>query len=107
MLLTGPLPPGIGEFVASAPLGTVLEELRTRADVVLIDVPPLLQVGDVIALSPRIDASIIVARPSMLRKYGYGYGYGYGSRYDFGSVATAAGGPARTARGTEARDLTG
>jgi len=108
VLLTGPLPPGVGEFVASDVLAAILGDLRARADLVLVDVPPLLQVGDMMSLSRRVDAAVIVARPQMLRKrtlaelhrvsstigvellgyvvtdadvkgqYGYGYHYGYG-----------------------------
>jgi Mrp family chromosome partitioning ATPase len=37
-------------------------------DVVLIDTPPLLSVGDAMALSARADAMITVARLNMLRR---------------------------------------
>jgi polysaccharide biosynthesis transport protein len=123
VLLTGPLPPAVGEFVASDVLGEILSALRDRADLVLIDVPPLLRVGDVMSLSSKVDAALIVARPKLLRKrtlaelhrvsrtigipllgyvitdadsgdqYGYGYGYGYG-RTGAGAGRTAARGAA-------------
>jgi Mrp family chromosome partitioning ATPase len=132
VLPTGPLPPAVGEFVASDALGAILRQLRSRADIVLVDVPPLLQVGDVMALSSKVDAALIVARPKLLRKrtlaelhrvgrtigiplLGYvitdadfGGQYGYGYRDYYGRAAGI--GVERTrsaARGTAAADPMG
>jgi Mrp family chromosome partitioning ATPase len=55
-------------LVKTAKLAEMLEELRARADLVLIDVPPLLQVGDALRLSSHVDGIIVVARPSALRR---------------------------------------
>jgi non-specific protein-tyrosine kinase len=106
---TGPLPPDPGEFVGLGALAEVLHRLRSRADVILVDSPPLLQVGDALTLSTRMDALVVVTRLTLVRRpllaelrralekspatklgfvitgaqleegYGYGYGYGYGS----------------------------
>lgn len=108
VLPSGALPPNPGEFVSSRALGEILDELRERADIVLIDTPPLLQVGDAMTLSAKVDALIVVTRFSLIRRpmlnelhrvletcpagklgfvltgaemeegYGYGYSYGYG-----------------------------
>ncbi len=108
VLPSGALPPNPGEFVSSRALGEILDELRERADIVLIDTPPLLQVGDAMTLSAKVDAVIVVTRFSLIRRpmlnelhrvletcpagklgfvltgaemeegYGYGYSYGYG-----------------------------
>jgi Mrp family chromosome partitioning ATPase len=51
-----------GEFVADQPLEDVLAALRQRADLVLIDAPPMLTVGDATTLSARVDALIAVFR---------------------------------------------
>ena len=51
-----------GEFVADQPLADVLAALRQRADLVLIDAPPMLTVGDATTLSARVDALIAVFR---------------------------------------------
>src|SRR5918994_515475 len=51
-----------GEFVADQPLSDVLSALRERADIVLIDSPPMLTVGDATTLSARVDALIAVFR---------------------------------------------
>src|SRR5205823_6079427 len=90
--------------------GQLLEELRERADIVLIDAPPMLHVGDALTLSARVDATIVVTRLNVVRRpmlkelrrlfeaspaapLGYvvagaeseeGYGYGYSYRYGYG-----------------------
>jgi Mrp family chromosome partitioning ATPase/capsular polysaccharide biosynthesis protein len=51
-----------GEFVADQPLGEVLASLRQRADLVLIDTPPMLTVGDATTLSARVDGILVVSR---------------------------------------------
>ena len=68
VLPSGPVPPDPGEFVSSPGLGKLLSALRERADVVLVDAPGALHVGDVVALSSRVDGIVVVARPSALRR---------------------------------------
>jgi capsular exopolysaccharide synthesis family protein len=51
---------------ADAAIARVAEELRHRADTILIDTPPLLPLGDTIALSAHVDALLLVAQPKML-----------------------------------------
>jgi non-specific protein-tyrosine kinase len=40
----------------------LLRELRGRADVVLVDVPPMLPVTDAMVLGTKVDAAVAVAR---------------------------------------------
>jgi Mrp family chromosome partitioning ATPase len=68
VLPSGPVPPDPGEFVSSPALGEILRALRERADVVLVDAPRALHVGDVIALSSRVDGIVVVARSRALRR---------------------------------------
>lgn len=68
LLLTGPLPPTAGEFAASEAVGEILDDLRERADLVLIDAPPLLQVGDAVNLTARVDALFVVTRLRTIRR---------------------------------------
>ena len=68
VLPSGPIPPDPGEFVSSAALGKVMGALRERADVVLIDAPAALHVGDVVSLSSLADGILVVARPTALRR---------------------------------------
>ena len=51
VLPLGPTPPNPGEFAASKALSGVMQSLRERADVVLIDAPPLLGIGDALVLT--------------------------------------------------------
>jgi len=108
VLPSGPIPPDAGEFVGTHAVASIIQRLRDRADFVIVDAPPLLNVGDAMALSPKVDGIILVTRLKVLRRgtlkelhrllanvpaqplgfvvtgaevekgYGYGYGYGYG-----------------------------
>ena len=103
------IPPNPGELIGSHALTDVLAQVRERSDLVLIDSPPLLHVGDPMTLSAKVDAVVVVARLQMLRRSnvaethrllstmqadklgfvltaaeaeaGYGYGYPRGYRY--------------------------
>jgi polysaccharide biosynthesis transport protein len=66
----GSVPPDIGEFVASEELASCLSRLRERADLVLVDGPPLLGIGDAVALSAGMDALVVVARLQEARHSG-------------------------------------
>ena len=68
VLTSGPQPPDAGEFVGGRHLEEILLELRERADLVLVDAPPLLHVGDALALSAKVDALLVVTRLNVLRR---------------------------------------
>jgi succinoglycan biosynthesis transport protein ExoP len=68
VLTAGELPPNVGEFVSSAALRGLLDTLRDRCDVLLMDTPPMLQVGDAIALTQHVDALVLVARLGVVRR---------------------------------------
>lgn len=57
-----------GEFVGSPALGETLDALREQADVVLIDAPPMLLVGDALQLSARADAILVITRLGVVRR---------------------------------------
>ena len=89
----------------------MLEELRGDADIVLVDAPPALRVGDAMTLSTRVDAIVVVTRINTVRRHmlqelrrlltttpvpklgfvltgaGDEEGYGYGSGYGYGYAA--------------------
>jgi Mrp family chromosome partitioning ATPase len=48
------------ELLSSGGLARTLEELRQRADVLLLDVAPVLDAPDAAALAPRLDAVLLV-----------------------------------------------
>jgi succinoglycan biosynthesis transport protein ExoP len=68
VLPSGPIPPDAGEFVGTHALRGILDRLRERADVVLIDVPPLLHVGDAMTLAANVDALVLMTRLSVVRR---------------------------------------
>ena len=118
VLASGPLPPDPGEFVGTSRLAEILHELRESYDLVVIDSPPMLRVGDVMTLSTKVDALIVITRLNVVRrpaltelrrmldtlpvmKLGYVVSgadserkdtYGYGYSYDFGSDLEMDGG---------------
>ena len=109
VLPVGPVPPNPAEFSGALAVAELLAKLEQRADLVLIDAAPMLHLSDAMTLTSRVDALVIVARLSSVRRpmlnelrrvldtapvtklgvvvtgasegesYGYGYGYGYGA----------------------------
>lgn len=69
----GPYPPMPSEMLGSATFDELLQQLRSRYDIVLIDSPPTLLVTDAVAISTKTDAVIwvsqagIVTRPQLVR----------------------------------------
>jgi capsular exopolysaccharide synthesis family protein len=66
VLNAGSLPTDPGDFIGAAAIARILAELRERADVVLVDSPPLLQVGDALQLSTQVDALVVITRVGRL-----------------------------------------
>ena len=109
-LPTGALPPNPSEFARSEALAEILHRLEERADIIIVDAPPLLGLSDAIALTAAVDALLLVTKLSELRQpilnetarildaapvvklgfvvtgadveeaYGYAYGYGYATK---------------------------
>jgi Mrp family chromosome partitioning ATPase len=68
VIASGPVPPDGGDFVGSRPVEEIIDRLHDSYDIVLIDAPPLLGVGDAMALSARVDALLVVTKLKSLRK---------------------------------------
>jgi capsular exopolysaccharide synthesis family protein len=62
ILASGPLPPNPSEILGSQLVHSLFQELSARADVVIIDAPPVLPVADAVALSVQVDGVLIVLR---------------------------------------------
>lgn len=62
VLPAGPVPPLPSELLGSAKFASVLNELRARYDVVLIDSPPALMLTDAISIGSKVDAVLWVVR---------------------------------------------
>jgi len=60
VLAAGSLPPNPSELLASHRTIEVLNALHSRADIVLLDCPPVLPVTDAVALSAHVDATLLV-----------------------------------------------
>lgn len=58
----GTTPPNPSELLASRAMSTVLSELSSRFDLVILDCPPLLPVVDAAVLSGRVDGAVLVTR---------------------------------------------
>ncbi len=110
VLASGPLPPNPADMLSSPRMAEALVAMRARADLVLLDSPPVLPVTDAVVLSDQADALLLVtsAGSSTRRNLGravevlaqvnaplmgtvlngvtgegiYGYG-GYGYRYGY------------------------
>lgn len=60
VLPSGPLPPNPGEMAASQRFGEIIASLAETADWVIVDTPPLLEVGDAAAMASKIDGAVFV-----------------------------------------------
>jgi capsular exopolysaccharide synthesis family protein len=64
VLASGNLPPNPSELLQSRQMAQLLQSLEARADIVLLDCPPILPVTDAAALSTHVDATLVVASAS-------------------------------------------
>lgn len=62
LLTSGPVPPNPGEIVSSERMTTLIAELGERCDVVLVDSPPFLVVGDSGPLAAKVDGLVMVMK---------------------------------------------
>lgn len=108
VITSGSIPPNPAELLQSQAMQDVVQKLRDRYDVIVIDAPPLLPVTDAALLAAQADGAIVVVRYGKTTRDqvlhavdrlnavdarvlgcvlnmtpdrgggGYGYGYGYG-----------------------------
>lgn len=106
VLTAGPTPPNPAELLNSKRMASLIEWMRNNYDIVVLDVPPIMEVSDAQVLLPLIDGVVLVTmvnktmKVSLKRtvevlelgntkilgivervkdnKDGAGYGYGYG-----------------------------
>ena len=60
----GPPPPNPGELLATSRFATLMDELSSQFDTVLVDAPPVLSAADASAISTAVDGTIIVVDSS-------------------------------------------
>lgn len=68
VLTSGPTPPNPSELLGSGQMQAVLRQLEDRADLVLVDAPPLLPVTDAAVLGAITSGAILVVRASATRR---------------------------------------
>ena len=62
ILTSGPLPPNPAEVLNSSLMGDLITRLRSEADYVLFDAPPVLSVADAAVLATRLDGALLVLK---------------------------------------------
>jgi succinoglycan biosynthesis transport protein ExoP len=68
VVVSGPLPPDPGEFVGTTKLAQIITRLRAGFDLVIVDTPPILRVGDAMTLSALADGILVVTRLNLVRR---------------------------------------
>jgi Mrp family chromosome partitioning ATPase len=68
VLPSGFIPALAGEFLGTSRIAEILSAVGDQADVVIIDSPPMMRVGDVLALSPKLDGLLLLARLDVVRR---------------------------------------
>ena len=68
LLASGPIPPNPAELLNSRAFELVQEQLKDRADVVILDSPPCLSVADAQVLAANVDGLIYVVQLGSTRK---------------------------------------
>jgi capsular exopolysaccharide synthesis family protein len=67
LLPSGPLPPNPAELLGSKRMQELLDVLKQKADIVVIDSPPITVISDAVVLSTRMDGVILVFRAGRTR----------------------------------------
>lgn len=68
LLPSGPIPPNPGEIVASRRFAAVIEELEKEADIVLVDTPAMLAVGDTSVITAVVDGLVFLVDMHVVKK---------------------------------------
>jgi non-specific protein-tyrosine kinase len=68
VLTSGVTPPNAGELIASSRMKTVIDTLATAADIVLVDAPAMLVVGDTAALASSVDGLVYLVDANIARR---------------------------------------
>jgi capsular exopolysaccharide synthesis family protein len=69
LLAAGGTPPNPTEVLASGRFGDILNQLTRASDIVIVDSPPILGLGDVSALASRVDGILLVVNAAtVIRK---------------------------------------
>lgn len=68
VLTSGPLPPRPADLLGSRRMGALIERMRSEAEIVLFDTPPVVAVTDAATLAPRVDGVLLVLHAGQTRR---------------------------------------
>lgn len=68
VLTSGPIPPNPLELLASRRMQELLAGLSERADIVLVDAPPVVAVADAAILASKVDAVLLVVQAGRAKR---------------------------------------
>ena len=68
LLPSGPLPPNPAEILGSRRMEEIIANLKSRADIVLFDAPPVIAVTDAVVLGTKVDGVLLVIRAGKTRR---------------------------------------
>jgi len=68
VLTSGPLPPNAAEMIASKSFMTLMEDLRERFELVIVDAPSVLAVGDAAAIARSVDGLVFLVDLTRARR---------------------------------------
>jgi Mrp family chromosome partitioning ATPase len=68
VLPSGPIPPNPGEIVSSRRFGEIIERLATQVDLVIVDTPAMLAVGDTAAIAAKVDGLVFLVDTEIVRR---------------------------------------
>jgi len=68
LLPSGPLPPNPTDILGSRKMEQVIAALKSRADILLFDAPPVVAVTDAAVLGAKVDGLLLVVRAGQTRR---------------------------------------
>jgi non-specific protein-tyrosine kinase len=68
LLPSGPLPPNPAEILGSRRMEEIISALKSRADMVLFDAPPVIAVTDAAVLGTKVDGVLLVVKAGNTRR---------------------------------------
>lgn len=66
-LTSGALPPNPAELLGSDKMSEILSQAHEKADIIVLDAPPVLAVTDASVLAPRVDGVLLVVKPGVTK----------------------------------------
>lgn len=70
VISSGPIPPNPSELLTSSKMATLLDDLKEKADLLIVDAPPVNTVTDAQLLGARVDGTILVVPQGIAVKAG-------------------------------------